>query len=458
MDRYFSPDRSLKNMVIPLALVILLTLTPAHAQSGPDAPPPHLGYGIHLAPNTTLDRNLVNALGMDWIKIYDLAQSKDFPDKHILYRMDLTWPTDWEQFKLAVASRAHDLAGLHIDAVEIGNEPNLVNEWTRGPNAWEYVQMLRVAYTAIKSVNPNIIVVSAGLAPTLTTPDHHAINDLDFAEEMLDNGAAQWFDAFGYHPYGYNLPPEADPSKNELVFRRTERIEALLAAHNVYKQVWLTEFGWLRDPAEDGVNCKDTDPDFTGFAWLRVSGEQQANYLVRAFQYADKNWPWVGPMFVWNLNWQQQTWLSTCNNQRWFALLKSNGEPTVAYRKLQALERHYSDYLPHLDLHADTMTANVSMACLHRVPLGTFTVDNTGYPLATEISISAVNGIDPPFADVSPKQARVGDRVTVFANPIGLTQPGQYTIYVNVKATANNKLITQNIEGYVVVSAGDAGC
>ena len=24
--------------------------------------------------------------------------------------------------------------------------------------------------------------------------------DLDFADEMLGNGAGQWFDAFGYHP------------------------------------------------------------------------------------------------------------------------------------------------------------------------------------------------------------------------------------------------------------------
>src|SRR5258708_5521723 len=458
MNRHFRPNRACKFLSIPLLRVSLFGLAPASAQTGPDESPPHLGYGIHIAHNTNLDHNLVNALGMDWIKIYDLAQTKDFPEKHVLYRLDLSWPTDWEQFKVDVANRARALAGLHIDAVEIGNEPNLVNEWVRGPNAWEYVQMLRVAYNSIKSVNANIIIVSAGLAPTITTPDRKAINDLDFAKEMLDNGAAQWFDAFGYHPYGYNLSPEADPNKNELVFRRTERIRALLEQHGVFKQIWLTEFGWLRDPGEDGVKCSDTDPDFAGFAWLRVSGEQQANYIVRAYQYADKNWPWAGPMFVWNLNWQQQSWLSTCNNQRWFALLKSNGEPTIAYRKLQALERHYSDYLPHLELHADSMTTNVSMACLHRLPLGTFTIGNTGYPLPTQISVSAANGIDPPFVDVSPKQARVGDKVTVFVNPIGLSQPGQYPIYVNVKATATNKLVSQNIEGYVVADQGNSGC
>ena len=438
-----------------LALAVPFTGS-VHAQDAP--PAPHLGYGIHLAPNTKLDPSLVTGLGVDWVKIYDLAQTKDFPNMHVLFRLDLKWPTDWNAFKAQVADQARSLAGLHIDAVEIGNEPNLVNEWVRNPNAWEYVQMLRVAYTSVKSANPNIIVVSAGLAPTLTTPDRKAINDLDFAKEMLDNGAGQWFDAFGYHPYGYNLPPEADPDKHELVFRRTEKIRALLEQHGIFKQIWLTEFGWLRDPAEDGVNCSDSDPDFTGFAWLRVSGEKQADYLVHAFQYADQNWPWAGPMFVWNLNWQQQTWLSTCSNQRWFALLKPNGDPTIAYRKLQAMERHYSDYQPHLQLQTDAMTAKISMECLHRIPLGKFTITNTGYPVPVSLTINPANGIDPPFVDVDHKTAQVGDTVTVFVNPIGLQGPGQYPIYVNVKATVNKQLISQNIQGYVVADPGNADC
>src|SRR5258708_32876248 len=97
----------------------------------------------------------------------------------------MSWPSDWNQFKINVANRARELVALNIDAVEIGNEPNLVNEWVRGPNAWEYVQMLRVAYTSIKSVNANIIIVSAGRAPTINTPDRQTINDLSFCKEML---------------------------------------------------------------------------------------------------------------------------------------------------------------------------------------------------------------------------------------------------------------------------------
>src|SRR5437870_4954340 len=108
-----------------LSFILYGFLAPGSARAQPDMPPPHLGYGVHIAPNTTFDHNLVNALGVDWIKVYDSAQAKDFPDKHVLFRLDLTWPNDWGQFKIDVAKRAHDLIGQHIDAVEIGNEPNL---------------------------------------------------------------------------------------------------------------------------------------------------------------------------------------------------------------------------------------------------------------------------------------------------------------------------------------------
>ncbi len=442
-----------------LVSILLVCLSGPGLVRGQDQPLPHLGYGVHVAPNTNVDHNLINALGMDWVKIYEPGQANGYPDKHVLYRMDLRWPTDWNAFKVDVANAARGLAGLHIDAVEIGNEPNLVNEWVHNPNAWEYVQMLRVAYTTIKSVNPNVIIVSAGLAPTLTTPDRTAVNDLDFADEMLGNGAAQWFDAFGYHPYGYNLPPEADPDKHELVFRRVERIRALMEKYGVYKQVWLTEFGWLRDPAEDGVTCRDDDPEFKGFAWLRVSGEQQANYLVHAFQYADENWPWVGPMFVWNLNWHQQSWLNMCNHQRWFSLLRLNGEQTVAFRKLQALERHYSDYRPRLELRPQGMTAEVSLACLRRMPLGKFSIENTGYPIPTPLTVQAANGTSPPFAEVTPDKARPGDTINVFINPIGLEQPGQYPVYINVKATAvDGRIVSQNIQGIVIATQTTVTC
>jgi hypothetical protein len=47
---------------------------------------------------------------------------------------------------------------------------------------------------------------------------------------------------------------------------------------------------------------------------------QQADYFTRAFQYADENWPWMGPMIVWNLDWHDYGWL--CDPARYFSVLK----------------------------------------------------------------------------------------------------------------------------------------
>src|SRR4051794_19934780 len=97
------------------------------------------------------------------------------------------------------------------------------------------------------------------------------------------------------------------------------------------------------------------------------------------------------------------------------------------------MTRYTSDYVPKMELHPDNMTANVSMACLKRVPLGTFTIQNTGYPAAGRLRIEPAQDGEPPFAEVAPSSARVGEPVTVFVNPAGLKAPGQYVIHINVK-------------------------
>src|SRR5258708_33837148 len=99
-------------LVLALLCVAPTPLLPTYAQDS--NPPPHLGYGIHIAPNTNLDVSLVNALGVDWVKLYDLSQTKLFPDKHVLYRLDLPWPNDWSAFKTAGAEQAPTLARFPI--------------------------------------------------------------------------------------------------------------------------------------------------------------------------------------------------------------------------------------------------------------------------------------------------------------------------------------------------------
>ncbi|HBY98551.1 MAG TPA: hypothetical protein DEP84_32175 [Chloroflexi bacterium] len=365
-------------------------------------------------------------------------------------------PADFARFAAAVTARYRG----RVAAYELWNEPNLAFEWPHGPNAWEYTQMLRVAYTQIKAVNPNMIVVSGGLAPTITTGDRRAISDIDYAAEMLDNGAAQWFDAFGYHPYGYNAPPETDPTYDNLVFRRVELIRDLFEERGIYdKQIWLTEFGWLRNPAEDGVTCSDSDPSFAGFAWMRVSGDTQADYTIRAIEWADRHWPWVGPVFVWNLNWSLYPYGvdPLCSHMRWFSVLRQDGTPTPTFYRLAAMPRRYSDYTPQMTIFAEYMTAEASTACPGSVLVGEFTLANTGYPGTFTATIEPAVPPGGPLVEVYPTSARAGDTVQVYADTNGLSA-GQHTVFINVSAAIGEDIIAQSVQGYIVVRNDPGAC
>ncbi len=448
-------------LIIGLLLAALVAPLPGvRVAAQGSIPPPHLGYGIHIGPHTDVSPALVDQLRMDWVKLYEVGQIGAYSDKRILFRMDLPWPDNWEAFRSSVRQRAVELAAHGVDAIEVHNEPNLAFEWPKGPNAWEYTQMLRVAYTQIKAVAPQIIVVSGGLAPTITTADRRAISDLEFAAEMLDNGAAQWFDAFGYHPYGYNQPPEAVPSADTLTFRRAELIWELFAERGIYdKQIWMTEFGWLRDPAEDGVQCSDSDPNFAGFAWLRVSGQIQADYTVRAYQYADRNWPWAGPMFLWNLNWSLYPHGvdPLCSHMRWFSILRSDGSPLPVFHRVANMPRRYSDYQPRLTLYAQDMTAEVSLYCPASVLVGEVVIGNSGYPGSFRGTVEAVAPPGGPALAVYPETVRSGDSVQVYADTTGL-DPGLHTIFVNVTATIDGEIVGETIQGYIVVNDIAGGC
>ena len=66
-----------------------------------------------------------------------------------------------------------------IHAIEVWNEQNLDREWdtAEGVSPERYVEMLRLAYQAIKSRDPNIIVVSGALSPvgaSATDPNNPA--------------------------------------------------------------------------------------------------------------------------------------------------------------------------------------------------------------------------------------------------------------------------------------------
>ena len=157
---------------------------------------------------------------------------------------------------------------------------------------------------------------------------------------MYAAGGAAYFDMLGVHAPGFGNPPErspadtlADPFWQSRVwtFRHVEDIRALMvAAGDADKQIAVTEMGWT------------TDPIHPIYSWYAVDQQTQADYLVRAFQYAKAHWqPWIGLLsmvYIANPQWTQN------DEQYWWAITRPTapGDPAdllPAYTALQKMAK-----------------------------------------------------------------------------------------------------------------------
>ena len=92
--------------------------------------------------------------------------------------------------------------------------------------------------------------------------------------------------------------------------------------------VWATEFGWLMDPGW-GLGQYD---------WMKVSPEQQGDYLVRSFRYATRNWPWMRGMLVSNLDASTSPYhQGPEDGLPWFAMLNADHSPRPAWEMFRAM-------------------------------------------------------------------------------------------------------------------------
>ncbi len=339
-------------------------------------PAPHLGYGL----NVWGQPQLATGLGFDWIKLFEEAgppPATTLPYK-VLYRVFVDgYPASLSTY----LQHIHDLAqaGLgKVHAYEIGNEPNLSGDgfWgSQNVNPEAYAELVCAISPVIKSVDPQALVISAGLAPVGPWgPEYwsYVMDETVFAQRMLArmkavNNGQFCIDGFGYHPHGFAFTPETDyhNAPNGFAFRSAERMhDVMVAAGATQMQMWATEFGWIRHPESDpwtDANGRVSSytwcggqPEMSGFLWMLVTEQQQADYLVRAFQYADANWPWMGPMFVWNLDFFYRGTL--CTPQRFYSLFHATDgnpnslSPTLAFVALANMPKRLTTTPPALSV------------------------------------------------------------------------------------------------------------
>jgi polysaccharide biosynthesis protein PslG len=205
------------------------------------------------------------------------------------------------------ADQFRSQVGEYIDAVEIWNEPNLLREWqgTLPFNGAGYMQLFAAGYNAVRAYSPDVVVITAGLAPTSTTG--FSVDDTEFLRQMYAAGLGQYGDVkIGVHPYPWANLPDALCCDNvegqgwddnpHFFFRETmEAYRRIIGENGHNTQMWITEFGYASwDGFPGGL------PD--GDDWMGYTDRmEQGLYTIRALEILQGS-PDVGTTMLWNLN------------------------------------------------------------------------------------------------------------------------------------------------------------
>ncbi|MCV7257002.1 cellulase family glycosylhydrolase [Mycobacterium hackensackense] len=212
-------------------------------------------------------------------------------------------PTAYATFASAVASRY----GTKIGAYEVWNEPNGV-VFFAPVSAAKYTEVLKAAYTAIKAANPDAIVLAGALGATGNIGGV-SVSPQKFLEQMYAAGAAGYFDALSYHPYGTSLPFSAGADVNNAALQQIQTLYSIMVANGDGDlKIWGTEFGNATTPG------------------IGLTTAEQAQFL-QDFVTAWNRLPFTGPSFVYTA---QDIQTGALNAEANFGLFNSDGTPKPA--------------------------------------------------------------------------------------------------------------------------------
>ncbi len=245
---------------------------------------------------------------------------------------------DFEPFVGFMSFMADRYRG-RVDAWEIWNEQNMAHEMHGTVRVSDYAYLLEAGYRGVKDADPDALVVFGGLTPTGINDPEVAVNDVEYLEAFYlygDGHYAQFFDIMGMHLNATNNPPDTTypenpgpgewSDHNSFYFLRGQDLRQVMSEFGDDREVWVTEFGWTTENQAGGYEYGADNTE-----------EDQANYLVGAFDVAREQMPWISGMFVWNLNF---TTLVTPEDEKYpWSVLNNNWSPRPAYNALQEMPK-----------------------------------------------------------------------------------------------------------------------
>lgn len=223
---------------------------------------------------------------------------------------------DFVNYAVAVATRYQGRLRFY----QIWNEPNIYPEWgEQAVNPEAYTELLCRTYDALKAVDPDIVVISAALAPTISLTGRD-LNDFIYLQRMYNAGAGNCFDIMSVNGYGLNSgPTDRRMRPTTITFARNQYIRDIMVANgDAHKPIWISEAAWNPVPQDDPTII---DPLRFG----DVTPEQAARYMPLAYERAQQEWNWVGVIFYWFMTRPDDSWRT--QPQYYFRMVEPDYSP-----------------------------------------------------------------------------------------------------------------------------------
>ena len=225
-------------------------------------------------------------------------------------------PAVYADFAAFVAAFAARYAGT-VDQIIIWNEPNLAFEWGyQAVDPAGYARLLQAVYAPAHAANPNVVILAAGLAPTLEPRGSpHGLDDLLYLDDLYAAGAGAYFDALAVHTYGFTQPPDAAPAPDRVNFRRAELLRDIMTRYGDDAPVYITETGWNDHPRWVGA----------------VTPPERVRYTLSAYAWAESSWPWLEATCLWQFAtpWQSYNYVDN------YTFVAPDGTPKAIYYAVQ---------------------------------------------------------------------------------------------------------------------------
>jgi O-antigen ligase len=206
--------------------------------------------------------------------------------------------------------------------IQIWDNPNVHPFWgRRNADPFEYAALLHASALAARAVNPNVKIISAGLAASSELiREHPDYSDVLFLRGIYDAGARDDFDILAVKPYGmWSGPEDRRVAMDTFNFSRAILLrEEMVARGDAQKPVWAVEFGWNALP-----------DDWRGAAspWGSDTEAAQSARLANAIQRARSEWGWMDALIV-----QHFQPNAASDDPVWgFALVDKNFQPRALF-------------------------------------------------------------------------------------------------------------------------------